>query len=267
MKQRRKTVPEMDDWTKMILLKDVKHIENEKMKKKAKEQEKTEQAKFLDMQLQWREKEKLTYKEDKLEYARMLERKAQELEAEKRAAEEEKKKKVAESKREEAKQIEEIKRRREEQAEREKRDAEEQLAIYAAQIEVEKVQQKQMQMVKLKQYAEVVKENDKALAKKRERKAAEAAEQERLFKIQNDMYDKQVSFFRTILLHLNFEKLSVNFPPYLSLFLAVPPPFSHTALLYPSINIPSRYCLCFILNFFSQPLGGRRRGFGSRLRR
>jgi peptide subunit release factor 1 (eRF1) len=51
-------------------------------------------------------------------------------------------------------------------------------------------------LVKVKQYAEVVKENDKALAKKRERKAAEAAEQERLFKIQNDMYDKQVSSFR-----------------------------------------------------------------------
>lgn len=74
---------------------------------------------------------------------------------------------------------------------RDKREAEEQLAIYAAQISAEKEEHKAQLVVKAKQYEEVLKENNKALERKRLVKEQEAKEQERLFKIQNDMYDKQ----------------------------------------------------------------------------
>lgn len=76
-KHKTKTAPDMDDWTKMILLKDVKHLEKEKKKKQDKVKEKEEQAKFLDMQLEWRQRQKIKSREGKREYAADLERRAQ----------------------------------------------------------------------------------------------------------------------------------------------------------------------------------------------
>ena len=51
-------VTELDEWTMMTLLQDIKHLEEQKRLKAVKEEEKIHQAAFLNKQLEWRQEQR-----------------------------------------------------------------------------------------------------------------------------------------------------------------------------------------------------------------
>ena len=183
--------PAVDEWSILVLHNDVKHLEEQKKLRELQAIQKKETRVELQKQMAYKEEQKKLLKNEVYTDARRNEEAYAKWKAQEARTLQMKQARILAEKEYEAKELARVQKAKQAQAEKDYKEQQAMINEFQRQIEAEKKAKELEQKAKAEAYQEMLRGNASVLERKKQLQDAEKAENDRLFRLQMEMADKE----------------------------------------------------------------------------